>query len=155
MGTEQRLLLRDVIKKTLIDLADKGGAVNRDVIAEVRKKYPKLVKNTTRQLEDIALLRLLNGIAGKRTKLSAMAGEVDLFGEISGVPEFFSEKTENGDVKKVNFDGVKLQVLIDAYEQKSKPVDQDRNAIFAKVLSELRDRVGSGDFTLSEARNLL
>ncbi len=149
--TKQLADLRDILRSTMNQLVDEGPVSNKQVIDEVKRKHGNFVRAASQDLSDIAMLRLLNSIAARRTKISALAGDRDLFGGIGGVPDLFSIQSGDGNIRRVKFGSVKLSQLISAYAVPPKRSDNERQTEFSERLKQLAEEVGTEEITFQEA----
>ena len=81
--------VRDQLRAIAFEIGSKSPYYSsEEVISELRRKRPDLIRQESRKLEDIALRRILNDIESRQSS-SFNSGQADLFSPLGGAPLSF------------------------------------------------------------------
>ncbi len=142
--------LKKALKEMLAVTISEGRTSSSDVIKELRKKHPSLIKAARAELERVALMKMLNEITRKTTKISASVGQRNLFEELE-VPVMVSHRTENGTFVKNKFDSLTIKEAKKIYSQKRKSSGENKRLQILKALDELENEIGSDNLRIADA----
>lgn len=140
--------LRNGIEQICRDImfeADNGEAPNALVLQRVRRDMGEVIRQLAPQLEDIALVKLLNEVSNRKGRGAAGLALPDLFGDYRGIPK---QVTISRRIKKstAELTIAQAELWLEAHTKKR---DDARYQAFRRMLQDLRSHQQSDEDTLA------
>lgn len=143
--TRRLVELRAQLKELVMRLVEEGSVSNDEIIKEFRRTRPNTINAASRELEDIALRRMINDLIARRKRIPKMPRSEDMFGTPPQTPELFSIREKSGGAKRTKFGKVDLDRLIEAFSQQPKSSeDEDRDSFLQWLIRLRRETTGKG-----------
>lgn len=142
--------LRAQLKEVVTRLMEGGPVSNDDIIKEIRRTSSSTINAASRELEDIALRRMINDLIARRKRIPKMPAFEDIFGNPPPTPALFSIRDRTGGAKRIKFGDVDLDVIIEAFSEQPNSIDEDREK-FVRWLVRLRSQVVEKGLSYNEA----
>lgn len=123
------------------------------MIESARKRDPAAIRSLSRDLEDIALARLLGQVAARKPVAD---GQTELFGEYPGLHQLLGIEVEQDGRRVVHYKLLPKMTLRElgawlSTEHKKSSTRRQRNPGMVKLLRDLSRIAGSQDVTIEDA----
>ncbi|MDX8470210.1 hypothetical protein RFM26_31520 [Mesorhizobium sp. VK23B] len=148
--------VRDQLRAIAFEIGSKSPYYSSDdVISELRRKRPDLIRQESRKLEDIALRRILNDIESRQSS-SFNSDQADLFSSLGGAPLSFrgSDLDDSVADKKLRMLLHKIPVgLLKKYVTREQPVRRKKTKVdvIKGLLEKYADQLQSDSDSLEDA----
>ena len=148
--------VRDQLRAIAFEIGSKSPYYSsEDVISELRRKRPDLIRQESRRLEDIALRRILNDIESRQSS-SFNSDQTDLFSPLGGAPLSFrgSELDESVADRRLRMLLHRIPVgLLRKYVSREQPIRSRKTKVdvIKGLLEKYAGQLKSDDDSLEDA----
>lgn len=140
--------LRNGIEEVCRDImreAGNGEASNEVVLERVRRDFSDEIAKLSSQLENIALVKLLNEVSNRKGRIASDHAFPDLFGDYGNIP---TQVTISRRIKKSTAELTIAEASL-WLEAHTKQRDTAKHQAFRKMLEDLKSHQHSEDDTLA------
>lgn len=148
--------LRTAIDEVIKTASDDAALSTIAIIAKVRSDHANILATAQKELETVALTKIVNEVA-TRKKGRYATGQMELFGGYAGVPQTITVKLDgegfNSRPQRRGIGLVPVKVLQAWYEKntQSRPTNLSKHAGVKKLLDDAVKYVRSTDDTVEQA----
>lgn len=141
--------LRHLLKETMQSLTSSGDPSSDDIINLVKTQWPDAVNAARKELETIAMKRILSDVSPKFSGTRWVKGS-DLFGQSDGLDEIVAIRSKDGTFRRMKLGEATLGQLRVKYKTQGRKTQEDQEDA-SKAIESLISTLADEELSLKEA----